>query len=107
MLRGETEQEVGVDQLTLVPYPLVIIQARKGGPVGRARRRKRPCAVAVGNPTIPIELRSATLSERRHQATELGMHRTAMVALIVVLEAAAAGDKLRKRNPPHESTPTG
>ena len=86
VLGGEAEHEVGIYQLALVAHPLILVETGKRRPVGRAARREGPGSLAMGNAALPVELGAAPLLERRDQPAELGMHRTAVVALVVVLQ---------------------
>ena len=68
-----------------MPGPLVLVEPGQRRPRRRAGHRERPRTVAVRDPVVPVELCPAA-GERRHQPGQLGVHRPAVVALVVVLE---------------------
>src|SRR4051812_16803169 len=86
VIGGEADHEVGIDQLSLVAHPLVVIKAVERTAVAGAGFGKGPRALAMRNSPFPVELRSAPLLEGRNQSAQLRMHRTAVVALVVILQ---------------------
>src|ERR1043166_6463293 len=82
---GQAEHEIRVDQLALVPDPLVHVQPREGSAVRRAGRGERPGAVAVGDATVPVRVRAA-VPEGAYQPDEHRMHNGAVIALVVVFQ---------------------
>ena len=86
VLGAEAQQEVGIDQLALVADLLVLVEPVERHPVGGAAGGEGPGALAVRDAALPVELGAAALLERRDEPAELGVHRAAVVALVVVLE---------------------
>src|ERR1700732_4487094 len=71
VIGGEADQEVRVDQLSLVAHPLIVVEAFERTAIAGAGLGEGPGAVTMRNSPVPVELRSASLLERRHQAAQL------------------------------------
>ena len=63
---------------------LMLVQIWEGRPIGRAAHREGPRALAMGYAILPGNVPAAA-GEGGHQAGKLGMHRAAVIALVVVL----------------------
>src|SRR5690349_22205174 len=83
---GQADHAVGIDQLPLMTSLLVWIQTLEGTPRRSAGFSERPGPISMRNATLPIQLRPSPVLERRHQTAQLGMHRPAVIALVVVLQ---------------------
>src|SRR5665213_73851 len=66
MVGREADQEVRIDELTLVTYALVVAQPGERLAHARAAMRERPRALGVLDPALPVQLRSAAHLEARH-----------------------------------------
>src|SRR5436190_9314776 len=84
----DAHHAVRVDELTLVPDPLLLVEIGEGGPLRRPAERERRRSLSVRNPVLPVELAAARLAERGNDLAELGVHRPAVVALVEVLDDA-------------------
>ena len=95
----QRQQQVGVDELALVPYPLLVGEVRERRPVRRPRLGEGPRPLAMGHPVLPVEV--PTTTEGRDQVAQLGVDGSAVVALVVVLgdDLPVGGDVVRPR--PH------
>src|SRR6185503_18958856 len=62
----EGQQEVGVDQLTLVPDLFVVVQPGKRSAAGGAGTGEGPGSIAMRNTAVPVELGPALLPEGGH-----------------------------------------
>ena len=81
----QAEQQVRIDQPALVADALLLGQAGEGGAGGGPAGRERPGALPVGDAVVPGQVGPPTLAEGGDQLAQLGVDRTAVVALVVVL----------------------
>jgi hypothetical protein len=82
MVGGQAQEEIGIDDLSLVAQLLLL---REGGERGAGRRAapgKGECAGAVGNAAIPVEVGAPLLAESRNNLAQLRVNRAAVVALV-------------------------
>ena len=85
VIAGETHEQVGVEELALVPHALVLVEGRKCAPTRRAGGREGIGPGAVRDAARPVEPGAAALAERRHDLAQLRVDAGAVVALVVVL----------------------
>ena len=60
MLGGQAKQQIGVDQLTFVPDPLMPIQVWKRRTITRAAHREGPSALTMGDTILPWDVDTTT-----------------------------------------------
>src|ERR1700693_78153 len=84
MVAGRAQEEIGVDELALVPYLFVRVESWKGAAHGRSAAGEGIGPVAMRDAAIPVQMGAACLAKRGHQGAELRMHPAAVVALVIV-----------------------
>src|SRR4051794_24366744 len=82
----KAEHEIRVDELALVPDLLVLVQPGEWPPIRRAGSGEGPGSLPVGDASIPVELGAAPLLKGGNQSAQLRVDRTAVVALVVILQ---------------------
>src|SRR3954471_8108426 len=82
MFGRKAEQEIRVDEPALVAHLFVLAEADERLPVRRPRLGQGPRSFPVGNPSLPIELGSASLLEGGNQPAQLRVYRAAVIALV-------------------------
>ena len=81
----QRQQQVRVDDLALVPRALLLGQAGERRAVAGAGARERERALLLRDAGVPVEPGAAPFLERGDDLAQLGVHRPAVVALVVVL----------------------
>src|SRR5262249_53692962 len=81
----KAQKQVGISELALVAHLLVLVERGKCAPLRRAARCERIRARPVRDAAQPIEVRAPAVTEGRYDGTQLGVHATAVIALVVVL----------------------
>ena len=99
VLGGEAQQQVGVDELALVPRALGVVEVGERCPRRRAGGGERPRPVAVRDARFPLQPAAAT-AEGGDQLAQLRVDGTAVVALVVVLgeHLPVGGDVVGERD---------
>src|SRR4029453_12866514 len=85
VLGRQAEQEIWISDLALVMRLLGVRQPRKRRACRSSARRERPGARPMWYAVVPVETRAPALAESRNERAQLRVHRSAVIALVVIL----------------------
>ena len=84
MIHRQANHQIWVKQLTFVMRFLGFAESRKWPSRRRTVLCKRVCALAVRNTVIPVNIATTLVSECRNNFAQLWVHRSAVIALVIV-----------------------
>src|SRR5581483_5285150 len=100
VIGGEAHQEVWIDEFAFVANPFVIVETGERRASARSAGGEGPGAVAMRDAAFPIELTSAAMLERRHDAAQFRMYPRTVVTFVVIFEQhfPVCGDLVTQRS---------
>jgi hypothetical protein len=85
VVTGKADEEIGVDEFSLVALALVLIQRRKRTARSGAEACERVCAGPMWHAARPIKSRATALAKCGDHRAQLRVNSAAVIALVVVL----------------------
>ena len=85
MIACEAQKQIGVYEFAFVSYLFVRVETRECAPHRGTAVREGVGALAVRDPTTPIQIAAAGLAKRRHDGAEFRVNPAAVIALVIVL----------------------
>src|SRR5580704_8518256 len=84
VIAGKADEEIWIDELTLVPLALILVERGERPARRRAFVREGVGTGSMRHTTRPVKPRAACLAKCRNDCAQLGVHAAAVVALVVV-----------------------